>query len=415
MHAMYHGKVAVLGVALWTAWAPSPARADQDASPSDQKAVVDANTQFAFDLYAQLSKGGDNLLFSPFSVSTSLGMTWAGAGGNTAKEMKKVLHGDIELAQWHAAMGALLGELEMPGGKAGCEVRVANGLWVEQTRGLLPEFLAIGQKDYRAELRAVDFAHSAEAQRKAINEWIDQRTNGKIKDIVPEKALKSDTVLVLTNTIYFKAGWEATFDPKWTKEAAFTTAGGKSVPVPMMHQTSFGFGYAEQADLQVLELPYVGKTFSMVILLPRKADGITALEKMLSAKTLAGWLRGLWWQGEREVQVELPRFSLSTADRLDQQLAELGMHDAFSVQAADFSRMSDMGEVFIGALLHSAFIAVDEKGTEAAAASHERATVKAEAPPEPAVFRADHPFIFVIRDVRSGSVLFLGRVMNPKA
>jgi serpin B len=377
--------------------------------------LVNANNQFAVDLYTQLAEAGgnDNIFFSPLSLTTILAQTYAGARGNTAKEMKDALHFDLEPDRLHPAMAALLASLEPPEGKAPYELNIANVLWIDQGCSLLPEFVSLCRNHYRAAPRSVDFKNAAEAQRKTINDWVTEQTHGKITDLMPSGSVSADTRLVLTNAVYFKGGWASTFSRWWTHSKEFKLPGGKSVQVPMMQQTDF-FGYMERRDLQALEMPYVGRALSMVVLLPRKIDGVPELEEKLSEKTICALTRKL---RQQEVQVEFPRFTMTTVYSLDATLRAMGIRDAFSQTGADFSSTSASGPLFVSTVMHKAFIEVNEKGTEAAAASGGLKCLSKgdEPPPPPPVFRADHPFLFLIRDMKTGTILFLGRVMNPKA
>jgi serpin B len=394
-------------VVLFSAALVVPVRADHDAPPAktDPK-LVDGNTQFALDLYARLRDKDDNLFFSPLSLSTALAMTYGGARGNTAKEMKEALHFDLDPARLHPAMAGLLGGLQAPKEKAPYELNIANALWVEQTYGLLPDFVTLCQNNYQAAARPVDFKTAAEAQRKTINDWVEERTKAKIKDLLAPGVVNADSRLVLTNAVYFKGNWKEPFDRAKTRDSAFTLIDGKSIQVPMMGQTS-RFGYMQEPDLQAVEMPYNGDALSMVILLPRKADGLADLEKTLNAKALSGWIGKLRPQ---EVYVGLPRFTMTASYGMIPMLQSLGMREAFKPDTADFSGLSGKRDLFISAVAHKAFVDVNEEGTEAAAATGVGVST-ASIPP---AFRADHPFIFLIRDIRSGSILFFGRVMNPK-
>jgi serpin B len=318
--------------------------------------------------------------------------------------MKEVLHFDLEPDRLHTAMAALLASLEPPQGKTLYELNIANALWVEQSYSLLPDFVSLCRNHYRAVARPVDFKTAPDAQRKTINDWVEQHTNDKITNLFPPGVPDAGTRLVLTNAVYFKGSWKNKFDPARTHEAAFTLADGKSVQVPMMEQEQY-FNYWPERDLQVLEMPYAGDTLSMVVLLPSKTDGLADLEKVLDAKTLGDWLGKL---RNQKVAAFLPRFTTTSSSRLDHPLQALGIHDAFSSSVADLSGMTGKKDLFISAVVHKAFVDVNEEGTKAAAATG------VEAKSEPYRFRADHPFIFLIRDMRSGSILFIGRVMNPK-
>jgi serpin B len=393
---------------------PQPAHADQNPPPprADQK-LVEANTQFALDLYAQLSKdaANDNIFFSPLSLSTALAQTYAGARGNTAKEMKDALHFDLDPVQLHPAMGALLKDLESPKDKAAYQLNIANALWVEQTYRLLPEYVTLCKDQYRAEARAVDFKTAAEAQRKTINDWAEERTQGKIKDLLAPSALEPDTRLVLTNAIYFRCDWKQKFDRADTHDGTFKLADGKSVEVPMMQQEG-EFSSFRDKDIQALEMPYAASRLSMIIILPRKVDGLADLEKNLNAVTLGSWIARLYIGRleQDDVFVRLPRFTMTISYQLNPKLQAMGMRDAFSAKA-DFSGMSGKSDLFISEVIQKAFVDVNEEGTKAAAAGAVGEPVKS----APLDFIADHPFLFLIRDLDSGTILFLGRVMNPKA
>lgn len=402
--------VAVVGLGLAASYTCTGQDAARD-KVRDSSQVVEGNTRFALDLYGQLRKQDGNLFFSPFSLSTALAMTYAGARGETAQQMARVLHFNLPPERLHATLAKLLRELEVGHGAPGFELHIANALWMQEKYKFLPEFLAVGRDQYRAGLETVDFASAAEQARETINAWVADRTSGKIKDLVPPGHLSALTRLVLTNAIYFRAAWLVPFDKQQTHTGPFTLPDRKKVEVPLMQQKGEFFRYLEQANLQILELPYGGESKSMLVLLPRNPDGLPALEKKLDAKTLAGWLDKL---SHRNVEVTLPRFTLTCAFSLNDALAALGMRDAFDDSgAADFSGVDGNRDMYLGAVLHKAFVDVNEEGSEAAAATGV-AFGGIDEPEKPAVFRADHPFLFLIRDDRSGSVLFLGRVTNPK-
>jgi serpin B len=401
--------VAVLGASTAAA---EPPPANEPAPPTDEEmTLAKGNTQFALELHRQLTAApADNLFTSPLSISTALAMTYAGARGNTATEMARTLHFAAEGDQLHAAFAKLLHGLEPLPEADGYRLKLANALWLHQGYSFLPEFLQIGQTQYAAGLHTVDFVNALEPARQSINTWVAQRTEDKIRELIPPGILDAQTRLVLTNAIYFKGQWARRFEERATREAPFTLADGTQVSVPLMHQTG-EMAYLERNGLQVLELPYAGERLSMVVLLPRAADGLPALEGSLEPPRLAELLSSL---RQREVQVFLPRFMLRSAVRLDNTLQAMGMRDAFRAGAADFSGMDGTRDLYIGAVLHEAFVEVNEQGTEAAGATAVVQKIRA-APTERPVFRADRPFLFLIRDVRSGSVLFLGRLANPRA
>jgi len=375
----------------------------------DVATLVEGNTRFAFDLLQPLQKPEGNLIYSPASISTALALTYAGARGDTALEMATVLHFDLEPDRLHAAFAGLLASLEEAARPPGCELRMANALWPQDGYTFQPEFLRIGRLQYQAGLQTVDYVGSTELARRTINTWVAEQTAGRIKDLIKRGILTADTRLVLTNAIYFKGQWLYKFDRQATRPGPFTLLDGTQTQVPLMRQAA-ELPYAEPDGLQVLELPYAGEELSMVVLLPRAADGLPALEQALSAKALAGWLAKL---GRQKVNVVLPRFKMTSDLELRDALSALGMRDAFT-DKADFSGMDGTHYLFLSQVVHQAYIEVNEEGSEAAAATGVVMKLRA-TPAPPPEFRADHPFLLLIRDTRNGSILFLGRVANPSS
>ncbi|NQT51969.1 serpin family protein [bacterium] len=401
MHRIVHAMLALVTVASTVLAAPPAA---------DVKGVVAGNNAFALDLYAKLSQEKGNLFFSPYSISTALAMTYAGARGNTETQMATALHFGLGQEPLHAAFHNLL-EATRGGDKRGYQLSVANALWGQQGYGFLDQFLKVTQAHYGAGLRQVDFRGATEAARQRINLWVEKQTNGKIKDLIQPGILDELTRLVLTNAIYFKGDWASQFKKAATRDAPFTLAGGKTTTAPLMYQRQ-KFGYAESRDAQALEMPYVGEDLSMIVLLPRKADGLAALEASLSADTLNGWLGRM--RHPRTVRVYLPRFKMTSAFRLGQQLKVMGMPDAFNARKADFSGMDGREDhLYIAAVIHKAFVEVNEEGTEAAAATAVVMKARSARIPRDPVFRADRPFLFLIRHKPTGSILFMGRVADP--
>lgn len=387
---------------------------------TDESIVVQGNNRFALDLYAGLRASEGTLFCSPYSISTALAMAYAGAEGQTEQQMARVMNFPVlpdaakpprtlTEKQFHAAFGAIIEDLNSKAEKGGYELSVANALWGQKGYGFLKEYLELIKVDYDGQLNEVDFLAATEHARQTINAWIEEKTKEKIKDLIKPGTLNTLTRLVLTNAIYFKGQWASKFEKDRTADAPFHLLGGGSVAVPMMNQTS-KFGYTENGLLQVVQMPYVGDDLSMVILLPKKTDGITELEKSLTPEKLADWLCKLH---KRDVIVSVPKFTITSEFSLAAVLASMGMTDAFNPQAADFSGMNGKRNLFISAVLHKAFVEVNEEGTEAAAATGVVVGVTSVGPRQMPVFRADHPFLFLIRDNHSGSVLFLGRVLNP--
>jgi serpin B len=374
----------------------------------DRGMLVAGNTEFALDLYGRLHGREGNLFLSPYSISSALAMTYAGASGNTAKQMKDVLRFDLDNERLHGAFGMLTRRLNEKGQEGAFEFNVANALWGQKSYRFLDSFLDMGKRHYDAGLNLVDFIGNPEGARRTINAWVEEKTKDRIKDLLESGAITRDTRLVLTNALYFKGMWASRFDTKNTEEGSFWLMPDTSVTAPMMHQTG-DFGYMETETFQALELQYEGDGLSMVVLLPKEKDGLTELEQSLSAKALAEWLGGL---KKQEVVVTLPRFRVTAEFTLNEILKAMGMADAFSPTVADFSGMTGKRELAISSVVHKAFVDVNEEGTEAAAAT--AVVMYFGDVAMPPVFRADHPFLFLIRDNESGSILGLGRLVNPQ-
>jgi len=383
------------------------------ARPTDLGIVVEGNNRFALDLYAKLRAEKGNVFVSPYSISTALAMTCAGAAGDTETQMAKVLHFTLSRDRLHRAMGLLVSDLNKAGEKGDFQLVVANALWAQKDYVFLKEYLELVQTSYTAGLNHVDFKKDHEKARKTINAWVEDKTNDKIKDLIQPNILTVLTRLVLTNAIYFKGTWVSQFKEHNTQDKPFTLLDGKKIDVPTMHQTE-SFKYMENERLQALELDYHGRRVSMVILLPKQPNGLPALEKAINAKTLKSWLSKLRRQ---RALVAVPKFKLSYDLELSGTLVAMGMPDAFDVdQKADFSKMTGNKDLIISKVIHKAFIDLNEEGTEAAAATAVIMSVRGAMMPEQEKrFVADHPFLFLIRDVRTGSILFMGRMMNPEA
>jgi serpin B len=374
--------------------------------------VVENSNQFAFDLYSQLRADHGNLFFSPASISTALAMTLAGASGDTSAQMAKTLHFQMPREQLDQAMRGLLASWKSNEKKQGFRLSVANRLWAQTGDRFLPAFLAVTRSDYGAELARLDFATQAEHARQTINKWVEDQTEGKITDLILSAAQLSAARLVLTNAVYFKGDWSDPFKKNLTKDEDFRLASQQKIKAPLMH-TRHRFRYATADGLQILELPYGDGSLSLIVLLPEKQDGLPDLDAKL---TFANWQ--LWTNGlvSQEVIVYLPRFKTTSQFELNQMLQSMGMTSAFSPRSADFSGMTGSRDLYISAVLHKAYVDVNEEGTAAAAATGivmRPTAVRMPRPSEPPVFRADHPFLFVIRDNRNGAILFLGRLADP--
>ena len=368
--------------------------------------LVRGNNAFALDLYQELRGEEGNLFFSPYSISLALAMAYAGARGETAAEMAQALHFILPQDVLHRALGTLnlILTLFPP---AGVEFHIANAFWGQLGHHFLQEYIDLLSRDYGAELHLVDFRNTPDACREHINAWVSEETGGKIEELLPPGSVGPETRLVLTNAIYFQGAWEYAFDSWRTREGPFRLLDGSHVQVPLMELERVYLPYAEGriegVRYQAVELPYTQEELSMVILLPALA-GFRTFERALDAERLEGILRELesW-----ELHLVMPKFSFSSGFSLRETLLRLGMPRAFST-AADFSGMDGTRDLWLNEVYHKAFIKVDEWGTEAAAAS---AVVGSWSLPYE--LRIDHPFIFLIRDLRTGAILFLGRVLNP--
>ncbi|MCP4638826.1 MAG: serpin family protein [bacterium] len=380
--------------------------------PYNQGAVEEVaagGNAFAFDLYGHVRETEGNLFLSPFSISTALAMTYAGAAGDTAAEMESVLHLPHTPEQTHLGYSGLMYRLRTPK-KPVYELHVANALWPQQGYAFEEAFLKVARDQYSAGVETVDYINGAEQARKRINAWVEAQTKKKIRDLIQPGLLTSATRLVLTNAIYFKGTWAEEFKKTRTKDKPFHLTATDAVNVPTMHQTGI-FQYAETDSARILEMPYKGHELSMVILLPKTLEGLPELERTLSAENLASWLRN---KETADVEVSLPRFQTTCEFRLSDVLQAMGMRLAFST-SADFSKTTQQEEFFIDEVVHKAYVDVYEKGTEAAAATGVIEAEALAAPTGPKVFRADHPFVFLIQDTRTGAVLFLGRIIDPRS
>jgi serpin B len=389
----------------------------------NKKIIVEGNNRFALELFAKLQSTKGNLFFSPYSISTALAMTQAGARNETESQMAGVLHFPVSVnrktdslsnslmdkQQFALSFGNIIKDLNNRSQKGSYTLTVANALWGQKDYGFLKEFLELIESSYDGRLNEVDFIRAAEAARKTINAWVEKKTNDKIKNLISEGVLDSMTRLVLTNAIYFKGNWARQFEEKRTKDAPFTLDDGQKIDVATMYQKA-EFGYMETDTFQALELPYVDEELSMVILLPKKFDALDEFEKTLTPENLTQWLADIHKQ---EVVVFVPKFKMTSQFSLADVLKSMGMKDAFSPDA-DFSGINGKRDLFISAVIHKAYVEVNEEGTEAAAATGVVMRLTSIGPAPIPVFRADHPFLFLIRDNLSGSILFIGRVANPK-
>jgi serpin B len=375
---------------------------------SDQAAVVAGSNAFALDLYAQLRTQPGNLFFSPESISTAFAMAYAGAQGETATQMAHVFHYTLPPERLHPAVGALLAG--MNGTHDGFALHVADALWAQQNTNFLPAYLNLVQTDYGAGFRQVNFSKSPDSVRASINAWVAQQTNDKIQNLLAPGTITPSTLLVITNAIYFKGAWLHPFNKNYTEPDDFHLSAKQTVKTPMMDRTG-SYNYYDGGTFQEVELPYEGNELSMVVLLPKTIDGLPALEKSLTAANLSTWLNKL--APAPKVNLQLPVFTMTESFDLGGILSAMGMPQAFS-GTADFSGMTGKPLFKISKAVHKAYVDVNETGTEAAAATAMMMVGASQAEEQQIiVFDADHPFLFLIRDTTTGSILFLGRLANP--
>lgn len=369
--------------------------------------IAASNNAFAFDLYGQLAANPGNMFLSPYSISSALAMAFAGARGNTELQMAKVMRYELPQEVLHKAFGQINGVLNKP--SKDYQLAVANALWSQVGLDFAKGYLETVQAGYGPGLRLVDFAGRTEQARLTINKWVEEKTEDKIKELIKPDVLDPLTRLVLTNAIYFKGQWDQKFKKELTKDAGFSLLSKQKVQVPFMSQQG-SFNYMEEDGLQALELAYAGGDLSMLILLPESDSDYSRFEKKLDYPTFSGIIGRM---RKETVNVSLPKFKFEAELGLGGTLQRMGMTDAFSEYLADFSGISDTF-LYITAVIHKAFIEVNEEGSEAAAATAVVMGTKSIGP-QPKQFIADRPFFFAIRDLRTGSILFMGRVQDPRA
>lgn len=379
--------------------------------------IVDGNSVFAFDLYKKLiadannlEKNHGNLFISPYSISTALAMTYAGARGDTEKQMADTLHFTLAQDNLHKAFGELEAILKESGQKGDFDLLISNRLWPQKDYHFLESYIHLIEDNYKSRLLSVDYIEDPEEARQTINAAIEKDTKNKIRELIKKPHITKLTRLVLTNAIYFKGDWVSQFDKASTRKRDFFPGINTAIKVDIMYQKST-FLYGQTDSLQIVELPYKGKELSMVVLLPRNKNGLKELEKELVLENLTLWRKQM---RNMEIEILLPKFKMICDYELATTLVKMGMLDAFGVddRIADFSGMTGNKELFISQVLHKAYIDVNEEGSEASAATAVVMSKRVAIVPLP-VFRADHPFVFLIKDTKTGSILFMGRVNDP--
>ena len=382
---------------------------DSNATVESISSIVNSNNKFAFDLYNKYRLNDENIFFSPYSISSALAMTYEGAKGETAEEMKSVFYFIEDKDKMRSSYASLYNIINKK--DKNYKLSTANALWAEKEYSFLDDYFDTIKKYYGGKIKNMDFIRNAEKSRIFINNWVEDKTNNKIKDLISPGLITSSTRLVLTNAVYFKGDWFEKFNEENTKDKNFRISKDNIIKTPMMEYVGSDakFKYTEDNNTQVIELPYSGEELSMLILLP-KNDDINLLEENLNINTLLKWKEEL---KKQRVDIYIPKFKFETKYTMNQDLKEMGMPIAFT-PSADFSGMDGTHSLFISDVVHQAFIEVNEEGTEAAAAT---AVLMKKTALKPGisipVFNADHPFIFLIQQNNSGNILFMGKVNNP--
>jgi serpin B len=404
---------------------PSPPQVNQElqsdkhrvtsptASQYDLTALVEGNNAFTFNAY-QMLKDNNNLFFSPYSISLALAMTYVGARGDTEQQMAAALHFNLPQELLHSTFNSLDLELSSRGQGAkgkddeGFRLNIVNAIWGQEGLTFLQDFLDTLAQNYGAGIKLLDFRNAPEASRMAINNWVSDQTEGRIKDLIPQGAIDAMTRLVLTNAIYFNAVWQYPFHKEATTDGTFHLLNGGEISVPMMHQTE-SFAYTEGSDYQAVELPYDGRELSMLVLLPQSGQ-FAAFEEAPNAGKVDEIIKSL---DTKKVALTMPKFEFSSDFSLKKTLSDMGMPLAFTGNA-DFSGMDGKRDLQISDVIHKAFVSVDESGTEAAAATAVIMRLTSAPIQEQIItMTIDRPFIFLIRDIQTGTILFIGNVTNP--
>ena len=390
---------------------------DSQATAEGVAQVVIGNNEFALEMYEQLNQANSastkNIFFSPYSISSALAMAYEGANGETEEEMRNVLHLPEDynlLRSSFAKLNNVFNEEEKE-----YKLNVANAFWAQHDYSFLPDYLNVIGRYYGGTNANLDFVNENKKSVKEINDWVEDNTNNKIKNII--SSLDSQTRLVLTNAIYFKGKWKYEFDKSDTKDMFFKTPNGqKEVDMMYLNEDEFKFNYMENDEIQVLEMPYQGEELSMLVFLPKVDEtGIfdaSVVEEYFDPVKLVEVKNSM---SKEHVIIYFPRFTFETKYGLNDHLIQLGMTKAFTWPGADFSGLDGTTDLYISNVLHKAFVEVNEKGTEAAAATAVSFKVTSAMPAPQTIFKADHPFVFMIQEKSTGSILFMGKMNDPLA
>jgi len=383
---------------------PKPEQSEPE--PTSVAEVANLNNVFGFEMFANLAQGKqENAFFSPYSISSAFSILYEGARGTTQDEIHSVFHfvRDDQARRDYAHQ--TISDLNKPA--QNYILSTANALWIQDKFPILDEYKDVTETYYLAKTENLDFVTRSEESRKTINSWVEEKTNDKIKNLLPEGSINDLTRAVITNAVYFLGNWTVQFDETLTREDDFKISEQETAKVPMMNVEQ-NFNYGSTDDLQILQMSYKGEDLSMLVLLPKEND-LQSLEKKLSVENLNQWKSNLM---KKQVNVYMPKFKLETTYSLNDDLATMGMPSVFDPESADLSGIDGQKDLYVTGVFHKAFVAVDEKGTEAAAATGIVSGVTSIQPP-PEIFRADHPFIFLIQDDRTGLILFMGKVIDP--
>ena len=371
--------------------------------------LAEAGNLFALDLFKKISEGSENLVFSPYSISTVLSMVYSGAGGTTAEQMSDVLYLP-QAEQVDPASRELRERILSNDTLSGMEISLANAIWAQQGFDFLPDYIGNIQLMYEAPLTEMDFINdnSREESRIKINMWVEENTRQKILDLIAPGVLDASTRMVLTNAVYFNGSWQWTFDEQLTSPSIFHVSPAESIETDFMHLTK-SLPYYEDNEVQAIKLPYRNERLSMMVILPRSPDGWKMISRILDHERL-GKLESQF--ESREVRVSVPKFTTEWKMDLGRELSGMGMDLLFG-RYADLSGMTGEKNLFVDKVIHQAFIEVSESGTEAAAATAAVISLKSSLTDAPVSFKADHPFLYLIRDHQTGCIIFMGRLVNP--
>lgn len=378
------------------------------ADDRDIESLSSSNSRFAFSLYSQIAKGsGENIFISPFSVSSALAIAYEGANSSTEEEMRKTLAFDKSKESTAIAFHKTNLLIQKDSTKD-IALKIANAAWMQKGHKFLDSYTGIIAKYFSGGLKELDFQADPEAARKEINLWVENKTEEKIKDLIPERVITNLTRFVITNAVYFKGTWKKPFKKERTREMPFFCLGKTEKKIPFMNKSE-RVPYCEDDTLQMISLPYLGNTVSMNIILPKDRDGIMALEQKMNGEE---FLRLKKSAAPRSVKIFVPRFKIEKSYSLKEYLETLGMRNAFTDQA-DFSGIDGTKNFLISAVIHKSFLDVNEEGTEASAATAVMMEVTAMPPQDEPTFKADHPFLLLIVHEASKTILFMGRYAEP--